>query len=97
MAAKTLDLTIDSVAGGTVYFTVYRLRTILGSRRGWFDLVELSLSRTSCIVIPGRPSSQPEESMHGRRRELVDEVDWLFSHTPSASRKRLRRTDSRGA
>ena len=59
--AETLYLTIDSVMGGTVYVTVYRLRTISGSRRGWFDIVELSLSRTSCIGKSGRPSSQPED------------------------------------
>ena len=83
--ATMLYLTIDFVLGVTVNLTVYRLRTILGSRRGWFDIVELSLSCTSCIVVLGRPCSQPEDSMHGRRRELVDEVDWLFSHAPSAS------------
>ena len=65
MDAKTLYLTIDFVVGGTVYFTVYRLRTILGSRRGWFDIVELSLSRTSCIVLFGRPSCLPQEPIHG--------------------------------
>ena len=97
MAAQTLYLTIDSVVGGTVYLTVYRLRTIWGSRRGWFDIVELSLSRTSCIVKPGRPCSQPEDSMHGRRRELVDEVDWLFSHPPCASRDNVSHGGFRGA
>ena len=84
--ATMLYLTIDFVMGGTEYSTVYRLRTILGSRRGWFDVVELSHSRSSCIIALGRPSSQPEDSIHGRRRELVDVVDWLFSHSPCASR-----------
>ena len=63
--ATMLYLTIDSVLGVTVYLTVYRLRIILGSRRGWFDIVELSLSRTSCIVVFGRPSRQPKEPIHG--------------------------------
>ena len=31
MGVETLYLTIDFVVGGTEYFTVYRLRTILGS------------------------------------------------------------------
>ena len=34
MGVQTLYLTIDSFGGGTEYFTVYRLRTISGSRRG---------------------------------------------------------------
>ena len=59
-----LDFTIDFVMGGTEYSTVYRLRTILGSRRRWFDVVELSHSRSSCIAELGRPSSQPEDSIH---------------------------------
>ena len=87
-----LYLTIDFVLGVTVYFTVYRLRTILGSRRGWFDIVELSHSRFSCISELGRPSSQPEDSSHGRGRELLfDVVEWLPSHAPSASRNLTRR------
>ena len=65
MAAQTLYLTIDFVMGGTVYLTVYRLRTISGSRRGWFDVVELSSSCTSFVSGFGRPHSQPEECNHG--------------------------------
>ena len=65
MGVMTLYLTIDFVVGGTEYFTVYRLRTILGSRRGWFDVVELSLSCTSSVSGLGRPSCWPEDSIHG--------------------------------
>ena len=65
MAAKTLYLTIVFVMGGTVYLTVYRLRTISGSRRGWFDVVELSSSCTSSVSRLGRPSCRPEEPIHG--------------------------------
>ena len=54
-AATMLDLTTDPVLGLTVNFTVYRPRTIFGSRRGWFDVVELSYSRTSSISGLGRP------------------------------------------
>ena len=65
MGALTLYLTIDSFGGGTVYLTVYRLRTISGSRRGWFDVVELSLSCTSSVSGLGRPSCWPEDFIHG--------------------------------
>ena len=34
MGVQTLYLTFTSFVGGTVYLTVYRLRTISGSRRG---------------------------------------------------------------
>ena len=59
MGVMTLYLTIDSVVGGTEYFTVYRLRTILRRRRGRFGIAEMSLSRSSCISALGRPSSLP--------------------------------------
>ena len=65
MGVETLYLTIVFVGGGTDHFTVYRLRTISGSRRGWFDVVELSYSRTSSISGLGRPRCQPEEPIHG--------------------------------
>ena len=65
MGAMTLYLTIVSFMGGTVYLTVYRLRITSGSRRRWFDVVELSLSCTSSVSGFGRPSCQPEESIHG--------------------------------
>ena len=65
MGAMTLYLTIVSFMGGTVYLTVYRLRITSGSRRRWFDVVELSLSCTSSVSGFGRPSCWPEEPMHG--------------------------------
>ena len=69
--ATTLYLTIDFVLGVTVPLTVFRPRTILGSRRGWFDVVELSHSRSSCIVELGRPSCQPEEPIHGEWKGAI--------------------------
>ena len=65
MGAMTLYLTIGFFGDGTVYLTVYRLRIISGSRRGWFDVVELSLSCTSSVSGFGRPSCWPEDSIHG--------------------------------
>ena len=82
MSAMTLYLTIVYFRGGTVYLTVYRLRIILGSRRGWFDVVELSHSRSSCIPALGRPSSWPEEPIHGSGRERVGPANLLSSKLP---------------
>ena len=81
----TLYLTIDFVVGGTEYFTVYRLRTILGSRRGWFDVVELSHSRSSCIVVLGRPSCQPEEPNHGEWKGAIWRSQIVLLHLPVRS------------
>ena len=65
MGVMTLYLTIGFFGDGTVYLTVYRLRIISGSRRGWFDVVELSLSCTSHVSGLGRPSCWPEDLIHG--------------------------------
>ena len=93
MGAKTLYLTIGYFGDGTVYLTVYRLRTISGSRRGWFDVVELSLSCTSSVSELGRPISLPRGTYsRGRGRELIDVVNWLSSHAPCASRVNSGRT-----
>ena len=85
MGVETLYLTIDFVGGGTEYFTVYRLRTILGSRRRWFDVVELSHSRSSCIIALGRPSSLPEDLNHGSGRERFGVAKLLLSDSQCVS------------
>ena len=62
--ALELRFTIDLFLSVPTIFVVYRLRTISGSRRGCFDLVETSHSCSSHVPPLGRPSSQPEESSH---------------------------------
>ena len=82
MAVQTLYLTFDSVRDGTVYLTVYRLRIISGSRRGWFDVVELSLSCTSSVSGLGRPSCWPEEPMHGEWNRASWRSQLALLHLP---------------
>ena len=80
--ATMLYLTIDFVRGVTVHLTMYRLRAILGSRRGWFDVVELSHSRSSCIVVFGRPSCLPEEPIHGEWKGAIWRSQLALLHLP---------------
>ena len=47
--ASTLRFTIDLFLGVTMIIMVYRLRIILGRRRGCFGVAELSRSRSSCV------------------------------------------------
>ena len=50
-----LNFTIVFSLGMTIYFTVYRPRTILRRRRGCFSLAETPPSRSSCFQALGRP------------------------------------------
>ena len=97
MGVMTLYFTTDFVMGGTEYFSVYRLRTILGSRRGWFDVVELSHSRYSCITALGRPSCLPEEPIHGEWKGAIWRSQIALLHLPVRRVLRLSARDCKGA
>ena len=47
--ASMLRFTITLFLGATMIIMVYRLRTILGRRRGCFGVAEMSHSRSSCV------------------------------------------------
>ena len=79
--ASTLSFTITLFLGVTVIIVVYRLRIILGRRRGCFGIAEMSHSRSSCIPALGRPSDWPEESTHGSGRERIGIANLLSSYS----------------
>ena len=87
-----LNFTIVFFLGMTMILTVYRPRTSQRETKGMFRHSRNVPLGSCCIPALGRPSSQPEDSIHGRRRELFDVVEWLSSHAPSASRNLTRRT-----
>ena len=83
--AVTLYLTILSVLGFTTNSKLYRPRTIQRETKGTFRPSRNVPLGSHCIPELGRPCSLPEDSNHGRGRELFDLVERLSSHAPCAS------------
>ena len=81
-----LNFTIVFFLGVTMILSVYRHRTSQRETKGMFRHSRNVPLGSCCISALGRPSSQPEDSIHGRGRELFDVVEWLSSHAPCASR-----------
>ena len=80
-----LNFTIVFLLGMTMILSVYRLRTSQRETKGMFRRSRNVPLGSCCISALGRPSSQPEECIHGRGRELFDLVERLSSHAPGAS------------
>ena len=87
-----LNFTIVFFLGVTMILSVYRHRTSQRETKGMFRRSRNVPLGSCCISALGRPSSQPEECIHGRGRELFDSVERLSSHAPCASRLKALRT-----
>ena len=83
--AVTLYLTIVFVLGFAMNSKLYCPRTIQRETKGTFRPSRNVPLGSFCISALGRPCSLPEDSSHGRGRELFDVVERISSHAPCAS------------